>query len=96
MRTTYSETIQVQGQTTTTDRRRRYAVVAVRPQPIKTEQGMFVAFARVEKRTDSEETAIKAAALARTSAGLGVEIVVVDRSLELDAALWDSQPVMGR
>jgi hypothetical protein len=77
---TYPQTIEIQGQKATMRPIRRYAVVAVRPKPVKTPQGTLVAFARVEKRSDSEEKAIKAAAVLRKSAAAGVEVHVIDRS----------------
>lgn len=69
----------VRGQVVRSESRRRYIVVAVRANPIVTDQGTFVAFARVEKRSDSRETARTLARRFNNGfQGHGVFAVVVD------------------
>lgn len=68
--------IVVRGIRVTTRTPRRYAVVAVRPEPYTTDQGTYVAFAEVEKRTDNIATA--RTAVRRAYRGMGVFRVVVD------------------
>jgi hypothetical protein len=80
MQTTYPTQITVKGQTTTTDRRRRYAVVTVRETPVTTDAGTYVAFARVDGRTDDAFKAKKLAAASMLRRGIGCEVVVVDRA----------------
>ena len=50
-------TITVRGHKVSNKTNRAYVVVAVRPEPITTERGTYVAFARIEKRTDNIDTA---------------------------------------
>lgn len=72
----------VRGQTLSTRTKLRYAVVAVRPEAVPApEGGWYVAFGRIEKRTDSLVTALRERnRLARPSSfpGPGVEHVVID------------------
>lgn len=59
---------------------RRFAVIAVRPEPFTNENGTYVAFAEVSRRTDNLETA-RAAKRRMLDNGyrmLGMTVVVVD------------------
>lgn len=68
--------IELDGQTTTVRTNRRYAVVVVRPTPVKVERGTLVAFAEVRSTTDSARKAFFDAVL--TDLGLGMSAAVVD------------------
>jgi hypothetical protein len=66
----------------------RFIVVAVRPEPITVDAGqyggvatgVYVAFARVDKRTDNSRTASEFARKASYTRGPGVKYAVVDTS----------------
>jgi hypothetical protein len=83
--TTKTHRLVVRGREIKTRTERRYVVVAVRPKPTATEAGTFVAFARVEKRTDSIETARTVAR--RYGFANGAFAVVIDTTTggEIDA-----------
>lgn len=58
---------------------RRFLVVAVRPEPVTTEGGTYLAFATIEKRTDSITTARTFVRwMCNRGRGIGVAVVVID------------------
>lgn len=72
-----SITFEVRGQKVRTSTQRRYVVIAVRSEPVHVAgEGTYVAFARIEKRSDNIETARKAAA--KHPRFVGGETVVMD------------------
>ena len=52
-----SSTFTVRGQKVRSQSNRRFIVVAVRPEAITNENGTYVAFARIVKRSDNVDTA---------------------------------------
>jgi len=54
-------TLIVHGHKISNRSNRRYLAVAVRPEPVVTDEGAYVAFASVLKRSDKYETAARAA-----------------------------------
>lgn len=55
--TPVTRTFEVNGFTLRTRTPRRYAVVTTRAEPVTTDEGTYVAFASVTKRTDNYQTA---------------------------------------
>ncbi len=88
MNTNRTTTITVRGHQIRSRSNRRYIVVSVRPEAItihpgdvyEREPGTYVAFARIEKRTDSAATARTHQRRFRDGryAGIGVYYVIVD------------------
>jgi len=77
--TATSTTFTVRGHKVRSQSQRRYIVVAVRPEPVPTANGYYVAFARIERRSDNLATARKAARHYDFNlAGNGSFAVVVD------------------
>lgn len=52
-----TRTFTVRGHKLRTRTNRRFVVVAVRPEPVTTDAGTYVAFADIRKRTDNIDTA---------------------------------------
>jgi hypothetical protein len=81
---TATHTFTVRGHKVRTSTNRRYVAVAVRPEPVTTEKGTFVAFARVEKRSDNLATLNRAAR--NNGYATGAFMVVVDTTTGLEVA----------
>lgn len=72
-------TFEVHGHKVRTRTQRRYVIVTVRPEPVRTDKDdVYVAFARVDKRTDNVVTAKDYARRWANSLGPGCLLVVVD------------------
>lgn len=70
--------LKVRGIDLATRTQRRYLMVAVRPEAVQTDQGVYVAFAEVQKRSDNLDTVRDAARKAGWHRGPGMAYVVVD------------------
>lgn len=73
-----STTFTVRGQKVRTQSHFRYQIVSVREHSIRTTEGTLVEFARIDGRSDSLATAKSRAQ--RMDRGVGVAVVVVDRT----------------
>jgi len=82
---TQTHRLVVRGQVVKTRTARRYVVVAVRSEPVVVDGGVLVAFAQVERRTDSLETARRVARRGASGRGVGVAIIDTATGAEIDA-----------